>query len=124
MDPASSIEMPADGLETPRHEPALGTVVHVFAVPISLVFLTGQVAYMRSRGFGIHVITSPGPELDAFGSRERVPVDAVPMPRAITPVQDLVSLYRMWRILRRIRPRIVHAHTAKGGLLGITAAWL
>jgi glycosyltransferase involved in cell wall biosynthesis len=115
---------PTDMLEPIRQEPALGTIVHVFAVPVSLTFLTGQVAFMRSCGFGIHVITSPGPELEDFGTREDVPVDAVPMPRAITPLRDLLSLYRLWRVLRRVRPRIVHAHTAKGGLLGITAAWL
>ena len=46
--------------------------------------------------------------------------DALP----ITPVRDLVALARMIRLFRRIRPRIVHAHTPKGGLLGMLAAFL
>jgi glycosyltransferase involved in cell wall biosynthesis len=46
------------------------------------------------------------------------------MTRRITPLGDLVALWRLWRLLRRIRAEIVHAHTPKGGLLGMIAAWL
>ena len=31
---------------------------------------------------------------------------------------------RLYRLLRQIRPAIVHAHFPKGGLLGMIAAWL
>lgn len=100
-------------------------VAHVTTVPLSLVtHLSGQIAYVRSCGFAIHVITSPGPELDAFGEKERIPVHAIPMARAITPLRDLLALWRLWGTLRRIRPEIVHSHTPKGGLLGMIAATL
>ena len=49
---------------------------------------------------------------------------AVEMPRRITPPADLVALWRLFRLLRRIRPHLVHAHTPKAGLLGTIAAWL
>jgi glycosyltransferase involved in cell wall biosynthesis len=100
------------------------TVVHVLTVPMSLIFLRGQVAYMRERGIDTAVICSPGPELDAFASSERVPVHGVAMRRSITPVRDLASLLRIWLILRRLRPDVVHAHTPKGGLLGMLGATL
>lgn len=99
-------------------------VVHVFTVPLSLMFLRGQVAFMRDRGHEIIVVSSPGPELDAFGTRERVDVHAVPMSRRIAPVEDLQSLRRLVGLLRDLRPDIVHAHTPKGGLLGTAAARL
>ena len=46
------------------------------------------------------------------------------MTRKITPVADLVSLWRLWRVMRRERFTIVHTHTPKAGLLGQLAARL
>lgn len=99
-------------------------LVHVTTVPMSLMFLRGQVGFMRGRGVEISAVSSPGPELDAFARSEGVAVRAVEMPRRITPLRDLVSVARLRRVLREIRPAIVHAHTPKGGLLGMIAATL
>ncbi len=99
-------------------------IVHITTVPISLGFFTGQIGYMKARGFEIQAISSPGADLKKFAEREQVAIDAVEMPRRITPLRDLIAIFRLWRTLRRIRPAIVHAHTPKGGLLGSIAAWL
>lgn len=99
-------------------------IVHVFTVPLSLMFLRGQVGFMRARGHELAVVTAPGPELDAFGEREGVRVHAVPMSRRVAPAEDVASLARLVRLFREVRPDIVHAHTPKGGLLGTTAAAL
>lgn len=97
-------------------------LVHVTTVPMSLGFLTGQAAMLRDHGYQMTAISSDGPELHAFGEREGVDVIPVEMTRRITPRQDLASVARLTRELRRIRPDIVHAHTPKGGLLGMMAA--
>jgi glycosyltransferase involved in cell wall biosynthesis len=99
-------------------------LVHVATVPDSLVFLAGQPPFMRARGIETAVITSPGAALDEFGRREGVRTFGVPMARAITPAADATALHALVRILRSLRPDIVHAHTPKGGLLGTTAAFL
>jgi glycosyltransferase involved in cell wall biosynthesis len=97
-------------------------LLHVTTIPMSLTFLRGQVGYMQARGLQIHALSSPGAELDTFAERERVGVSAVAMPRRITPFRDLLAVLRILREMRRIRPAIVHAHTPKGGLLGMIAA--
>ncbi len=91
---------------------------------MSLTFLRGQAHFMREHGVELSAISSPGPELVAFGDGESVPTVAVPMARRITPLLDLVALARLWAHFRRVRPDIVHAHTPKGGLLGMLAATL
>jgi glycosyltransferase involved in cell wall biosynthesis len=91
---------------------------------MSLTFLTGQVGYMKARGFDVRAVSSPGEELGEFAARERVRADAVPMSRAISPLADLVALYRLVVKLRQWRPHVVHSHTPKGGLLGMMAAWI
>jgi glycosyltransferase involved in cell wall biosynthesis len=97
-------------------------VVHVFTVPDSLVFLRGQVDFMKRRGYTISVVTSPGPDLDAFGARESVGAFSVEMPRRISPAADLRGVARLAALFRRLEPDIVHGHTPKGGLLAMLAA--
>ena len=102
-------------------------LAYVTTVPLSLVlpsgFIRGKVDYLRARGMEIHAVSSPGAELDAFGSTEKVPIHPVEMPRRITPFHDAVALCRLVALMRRIRPSVVHANTPKGGLLGMMAAW-
>ncbi len=44
--------------------------------------------------------------------------------REISWRKDLISLWHLIKYLRRVRPHIVHTHTAKAGLLGRFAAWI
>jgi len=99
-------------------------LVHITTVPESLGFLTGQIAYMTAHGVTVAAISSPGDALQTFATREGVPTFAVPMARQITPLRDIRSVWQIYRVLRRVRPHIVHAQTPKGGLLGTIAAWL
>jgi len=99
-------------------------LVHLTTVPQTLGFLRGQIGYMRSRGFEVHAVSSPGKALDVFGHDEGVATHGIDMPRRITPINDLASLRSIWGLLHRLRPTIVHAHTPKGGLLGMIGAWL
>lgn len=98
------------------------TILHITTVPMSLTFLRGQVGYMKARGFDVHVLSSPGDDLDDFGEREEVPTHAVAMTRRISPLRDLGALAGIRRILGEVRPDIVHTHTPKAGLLGMIAA--
>ncbi len=103
---------------------AQASIAHIMTVPISLGFLRGQIEFMRRRGYYVHAIASPGPELDEFARAEAAPVHPIAITRTLSPLRDLGSLWRLWRTLRRIRPDIVHAHFAKSGLLGMIAALL
>jgi lipopolysaccharide/colanic/teichoic acid biosynthesis glycosyltransferase len=100
----------------------LNRLVHVTTVPQTLGFLTGQADFLREEGLETFAISSPGEELDRFCERENVRGFAIEMARQITPWRDLIAVWRISKILRRLKPQIVHAHTPKAGLLAMIAA--
>jgi glycosyltransferase involved in cell wall biosynthesis len=84
--------------------------------------LTGRLRALRRAGFRVTLISSPGELLDRTARREGVESVAIPMRREIAPLADLISLFRLWRALRRLRPDVAEFSTPKAGLLGNMAA--
>ena len=91
---------------------------------MSVSFVRGQAAYLRRRGFDVHLISSPGPELQRARWELGIPTHEVPMAREIDLREDTATLGRLLRILRALRPELVIAATPKAGLLGMLAARL
>ncbi|MEK7381960.1 MAG: glycosyltransferase, partial [Elusimicrobiota bacterium] len=46
------------------------------------------------------------------------------MIRTISPLNDLAAFWKLYRLLRREKPDVVHAHSSKAGVLARAAAWL
>lgn len=111
-----NVAVPSDNL---RRVP---TLLHVLTVPLTLRFLRGQVEYMAEHGYDIHVACAPGAQLDQFVEARPVTGHPVRMSRRVEPRADLESVHELTSLIRRIRPDIVHAHTPKGGLLGMISA--
>jgi glycosyltransferase involved in cell wall biosynthesis len=99
-------------------------VVHAVTASLSLVLLKGQLSYLRKAGFHPAALCSPGPEIAKVRAEESIPVVTVNMEREISPFRDLISLIRLWRALREVRPAICNAGTPKAGLLVGLAAYL
>jgi len=99
-------------------------LVRITTVPMSLsILLRGQLRFM-SQYFDVLAISSPGAELNEVGNVEGVKTVAIHMTRTISPIRDLIALYKLTRLLKAQNPDIVHTHTPKAGLLGMLAAWL
>jgi len=97
-------------------------IVRAATVAVSLdVFCRGLLSEL-SADYDVLALSSPGPELDALGKREGVRTAAVAMRRDISPVADLLSLLRLYRLMRREKPAMVHSMTPKAGLLCMMAA--
>ena len=78
---------------------------------------------LAERGHDVTLITGPalGPEGELFNQTkgqkyETIVIDE--MRRAIEPVKDFVSYRKLKKLLRQLRPDIVHTHSAKAGILG------
>jgi glycosyltransferase involved in cell wall biosynthesis len=52
------------------------------------------------------------------------PVYVAELGRELSPLRDLITLAKLWRLMRHFRPDVVHTHTAKAGFVGRIAAWL
>ncbi len=95
----------------------------ITTVPETLaVFFPSQLRSLAQEGFEVHAVSSPGLDLAEIGKIPGVTVHAIPMERKPHPAHDLVSLFRLFALMRKLRPHIVHAHTPKAGLLGMAAA--
>jgi glycosyltransferase involved in cell wall biosynthesis len=72
------------------------------------------------------VVGTPDPHEGDFhdlAEARGVNVSALPeLGRAVRPLKDIRALLKLFRLMRRDRPDIVHTHTAKAGALGRTAA--
>jgi len=87
-------------------------------------FLPETLAMVRDRGYAPVVIAPP----DRAGAPPNGLPDAeyrfVPVERDISPAADLLSLFRIWRVLRTVRPEVANMSTPKMALLGGLAGWL
>ena len=84
--------------------------------------LRGQMKYMSANGFEVVMISADGAGYKEVLNNEQCRYILVPMTRKITPFQDLKCLLKLYRIIRKEKPAIVHTHTPKAGLLGMMAA--
>jgi len=99
-------------------------IAHVTTVDLSLRYLLlNQLASIRDAGYEVVGISAPGPDVDVVEA-EGIRHIAIPMTRQFTPCADVLSLWRLYRAIRRERFAIVHTHTPKPGLLGQVAARL
>jgi glycosyltransferase involved in cell wall biosynthesis len=99
-------------------------VAHVTTIDMSLRYLLlNQLRAIAAEGYEVVGISAAGPDVptvEAAGVRHI----EVPMTRRLSPVADLVSLLRLYQVMRRERFTIVHTHTPKPNLLGQAAARL
>jgi len=85
-------------------------------------FFQRQIGLLSRSGFEVHAVCAPGRPLPGLENLSGVTTYRVPMGRRPDPWRDAVSVLRLFRLIRRLRPDIVHAHTPKAGLLGMIAA--
>ena len=101
---------------------SMAKLIRVTTVPLALrTLLAGQLKFMKQNGWEVIMISADGKERQAVIENEGCRHEIVPMTRAITPFKDIVSLIRLYRILRKEKPQIVHSHTPKAGLLAMIA---
>ncbi len=86
------------------------------------VLLPGQLAFMRAQGFTVWAASAaPDSTQDTV---DGCPFYPLPLVRQPAPFRDAWAFCKTYRLIRTLRPHIVHTHTPKAGFVGILAAWL
>jgi len=78
---------------------------------------------LAQRGHDVTLVTGPalGPEGELFNQAKGQGYEIVVLDRlrrAIHPLNDIPSYFRLKKLLRQLQPDIVHTHSAKAGILG------
>jgi glycosyltransferase involved in cell wall biosynthesis len=118
----------ADNSHADKKDPKILSIVtrlNIGGPAILTIMLTRE---MRSFGFQTALVSGSCEPDEGDMSFLLEPSDSVfwipEMSRSVSPFRNLVALWRIWRVLRRERPSVVHTHTAMAGCLGRVAAML
>ena len=96
-------------------------LVRITTIPLSLEkLLEGQLSFMNHH-FEVIAVSAEKERLEKYGENNKVRTFWVEMTRAITPLKDLKSLWRLYKFLKKEKPYIIHSHTPKAGIIGMLA---
>ncbi len=99
-------------------------LIRITTAPMALKYLLkGQMSFMSKNGFDVIMISADGQELNDVIESEKCKHFIVPFTRKITIIKDLYATFKLYRILIREKPDIVHTHTPKAGVVGMLASY-
>ena len=97
-------------------------LIRITTIPLSLEkLLESQLTFM-SRHYQVTAVAAEKDRLEKYGRNNEVNTFWVAMTRAITPIQDLKAVWKLYNFFKREKPEIVHTHTPKAGIVGMLAA--
>lgn len=98
-------------------------IIRTATVSISLdILLKGQLAFLKEH-YEVVAVSGQDVHLDNVANREGVRTIPVSFQRQISPFKDFISLLKLYKVLRKEKPLIVHSITPKAGLLTMIAGY-
>lgn len=97
-------------------------IIRVTTVADSICFYSDLIPALQ-KDYEVVGVSSPGKELDEL-SEKGIRTIEVAMERRISVVSDIKSLWKMYKVLSKESPYIVHSITPKAGLIAMIASWL
>jgi glycosyltransferase involved in cell wall biosynthesis len=79
--------------------------------------------HLAQRGHDVTLITGPaiGPEGDLYEKIRKAPFKTIMLDeliRPIRPINDAIGYFKLKKVLKNLKPDIIHTHSAKAGILG------
>ncbi|WP_025124806.1 glycosyltransferase family 4 protein [Myroides odoratimimus] len=99
-------------------------ILHIINVSFVINhFFGNQFDYFNKKGYSFTVACSEDDNLYKESEKKSFKVFPLAVLRSISPLQDIVSIWKLYRFIKKEKFDIVIAHSPKGGLIGITASF-
>ncbi len=99
-------------------------VLHVLSVSFSIKYFIGnQFIYFKTKGVEFHVACSYSDELMKLSEEYGFTAFPIPIKRAIDPLEDIKSIYKLTQYIKKEKFDIVITHSPKGGMIGSVASF-
>jgi len=97
-------------------------ICHVTSIDFTLKFmLLNKLRFLKNQGYDVYAVCSFGKWVEDI-EREAIKIKTIKFKRKISPISDLIALFRLYLYFRKEKFDIVHTHTPKPELLGQLAA--
>jgi glycosyltransferase involved in cell wall biosynthesis len=117
--------MRTGAVDLPRKQPGRPRLVHLTTTDMSLDWLLGpQLQAFAAAGYEVIGMSAAGPHVEALTAMGVAHVDVPSFTRSTNPVQDVKAFVELVRLLRIVRPDVLHTHNPKPGILGRIAGRL
>jgi glycosyltransferase involved in cell wall biosynthesis len=109
----------------PAKRAGVPRLVHLTTTDMSLDWLLGpQLQAFAAAGYEVIGMSAAGPHVANLTAMGIPHVDVPAFTRSNNPLQDLKAFVQLLRLLRRVRPDILHTHNPKPGIIGRIAGTL
>lgn len=88
------------------------------------VFYRGLIRELTVSGYEVTIAASDDYNLSRFRDKYRCRTINLDIKRSVSPLQDIRCIVQLYRLMRKEKFDVVHAHTPKAGMIGMIASWL
>jgi len=86
------------------------------------LLLSGQPKLMQEQGWEVLLVSADGREIQQICRAEGVRHEVVPFVKGVNFVEDFISFCRLFTLIRKERPDVIHSYDSKAGFLGTIAS--
>ena len=109
----------------PPPDPSRPRLVHLTTTDMSLDWLLGpQLRAFAEAGYEVVGMSAAGEHVEPLAAMGIAHVDVPAFTRSNKPLDDVKAFFQLVRLLRAVRPQILHTHNPKPGVLGRIAGRL
>jgi glycosyltransferase involved in cell wall biosynthesis len=88
------------------------------------LLLSGQPKLMKEEGWELLLVSADGREVQSICRAEGVRHEVIPCVKGVNYVEDFISFWLLFQLIRKERPDVIHSYDSKAGFLGMLAGSL